>query len=313
MEFQIKAQQKIARTFASMIERCYNSDSPSYYWYGARGIKICDEWLQDMSAFAADMGFPPALDYSIERIDYNGNYEPSNCRWATAEEQNNNTRRTKLITYNGKTQSLRDWAKEYNIGGRRLSERLRRGWSMEKALNTPCPQGFEGELAKRRDYGNMRWESKGALYSAHSKQKRGHKLNASEQNAIEREKEQATLEAANAFQMQKESEDLATEIENASMFNPTIADLHNAGIASLRISEHLKVPVGVVDLIIDRHNNYSAPLTNSRRKILPSEIYEVLNMRKNGKTIRYIAKSTGIPKSTVHLIISKNLQTQPAL
>lgn len=210
MEFQIKVQQKIARTFASMIERCYNSDSPQYYWYGARGIKICDEWLQNMSAFVSDMGVPPSLDHSIDRIDCNGNYEPNNCRWATTEEQNNNTRRSKMITWNGKTQSNRDWAKEYNIGGRRLWERLRRGWSMEKSLNTPCPQGFEGELARRRDDANMRWELKGKLYSAHSRQKRGHKLSINEQKAIETEQEnlaiqaQATLAVTKAFQEERE-------------------------------------------------------------------------------------------------------------
>ena len=204
MEFQIKAQQKIARTFASMIERCYNSDSPNYYWYGARGIKICDEWLQDMSAFAADMGFPPALDYSIERIDYNGNYEPSNCRWATAEEQNNNTRRTRLITYNGKTQSLKDWAKEYDLDVHGLSDRLRRGWDMEKSLTTPGRKSFDEGQAEKKAKTDAMWKAKGKLYKAHSKQKRGQKLSKAEKEIIKLENKKIALAASKAFEAKKE-------------------------------------------------------------------------------------------------------------
>lgn len=317
MNQSLRFQQKIARAWIGIVERCYNPNESSYYWYGARGIEMCKRWQQSVDAFIQDMGMPPTLNHSVDRINNDGNYEPSNCRWATTEEQNNNTRRTKLITYNGKTQSLRDWAKEYDLEPRGLSDRLRRGWGIEKSLTTPGRVSFDQSQAEKKAKTDAIWKVKGKLYQAHSKQKRGQKLSKAEKEIIEAERERvkanANLEAWTDNKIQKESEDLATEIENASMFNPTIADLHNAGIASLRISEHLKVPVGVVDLIIDRHNNYSAPLTNSRRKILPSEIYEVLNMRKNGKTIRYIAKFTGIPKSTVHLIVSKNLQTQPAL
>ena len=204
MEFQIKAQQKIARAFAGMIDRCYNSDSPSYYWYGARGIKICDEWLQDVSAFAADMGVLPALNYSIERIDCNGNYEPSNCRWATTEEQNNNTRRTKLITYNGKTQSLKDWAKEYDLEVRGLSERLRRGWDMEKSLTTPGRKSFDESQAENKAKTDALWKAKGKLYQAHSKQKRGHKLSKAEKEIIKLENKKIALAASKAFEAKKE-------------------------------------------------------------------------------------------------------------
>jgi hypothetical protein len=186
MDELLRLQRKMVGTYASIIDRCHNPDCPAYYWYGARGIKMCEQWQFSPDSFIEDMGHPPTLQHSIDRIDCNGNYEPSNCRWATTEEQNNNTRRSKLITWEGKTQSVRDWAKEYNIGGRRLSERLKRGWSMERALNTPCPQGFEGELAKRKDYGNSLYKVNGKLYQARSKKRRGQRLNAKQQELIEK-------------------------------------------------------------------------------------------------------------------------------
>ena len=313
----LRCQKKLANTWANIIERCYNPDAQSYYWYGARGIQMCERWQQSVAAFIEDMGAPPTLEHSVDRIDCNGNYEPSNCRWATTEEQNNNTRRSKLITWNGKTQSIRDWAKEYNIGARAVSERLRRGWDLEKSLKTPGRMSFDEELADRRERGDELWKAKGRLYQAHSKQRRGHKLTFLEQQAIDAEKDREIAKADFAAQinveMQKEYEDLATEIESVNTLKPSIVDLHEGGIVSSRISQHFKVPIGVVDLIIERHNNRSARLTNDRQKILPSEVHEILTMRKNGKTIRHIAKCTGIPKSTVHWIASKNLQTQPAL
>lgn len=152
---------------------------------------MCERWQFSLGSFIEDMGHPPTLQHSIDRIDCNGNYEPSNCRWATTEEQNNNTRRSKLITWNGKTQSIRDWAKEYNIGARGLSERLRRGWDMEKSLTTPGRMSFDIELADRRERGNELWKRKGKLYSARSKQRRSHKLSLAERKAIEEDQNNA--------------------------------------------------------------------------------------------------------------------------
>jgi hypothetical protein len=156
-------------------KRCYLPEDPGYEYYGARGICVCQEWM-DFQAFYSFWGDPPFEDATIGRIDNDGNYEPGNCEWQSQEQQNNNTRRSKLITWNGKTQSVRDWALEYNIGTRRLSERLRRGWDMQKALTTPCPQDFATELADRKQRNKDIWDIKGQLYQTRSKYRRGHKL-----------------------------------------------------------------------------------------------------------------------------------------
>lgn len=76
----------------SMIQRCTNPDSPNYSRYGGRGITVCDRWRESYKMFLMDVGARPSLDHSIDRIDVNGNYEPSNVRWATRGEQQQNKR-----------------------------------------------------------------------------------------------------------------------------------------------------------------------------------------------------------------------------
>lgn len=80
------------KTYCGMLERCYNRKSEAYKWYGALGIMVCNEWLNNFWQFVTDMGFKPE-GMSIERINTFGNYEPSNCKWATITEQNRNQRR----------------------------------------------------------------------------------------------------------------------------------------------------------------------------------------------------------------------------
>jgi len=131
------------RTWANMLDRCINSNTPRYYDYGGRGIIVCDSWLK-FENFYADMGNRPSPEHSIDRIDNNGPYCKDNCRWATVVEQNNNTRRTRTLTHNGRTQSLSQWASELGITHQALSDRLGRlGWSVDKALTTPSkiPKG----------------------------------------------------------------------------------------------------------------------------------------------------------------------------
>lgn len=82
--------------WVAMRARCHNPKSPNYAYYGGRGIKVCDRWLNDMAAFVSDMGPRPSPNHSIDRKDGNGNYEPGNCRWATKMEQIVNRSATKL-------------------------------------------------------------------------------------------------------------------------------------------------------------------------------------------------------------------------
>lgn len=122
----------------SMYCRCYYPSTHGYERYGGRGIKICDEWINNPQSFydwAINNGYDKNL--TIDRIDVNGNYEPSNCRWVTKEVQDNNRRTNRKITYKGKTKNLSQWAREYNINTTTLSDRLKTGMTIDEALNKP--------------------------------------------------------------------------------------------------------------------------------------------------------------------------------
>lgn len=121
----------------NMIKRCYDSSSSSYCLYNSRNIKVCDRWINDFNAFYLDMGSCPE-GLQLDRIDNNGNYEPSNCRWVTAKQNCNNKTSNKLLTAFGKTQSSEMWANEYGISGKVLRQRLLRDrWSIEDAISKP--------------------------------------------------------------------------------------------------------------------------------------------------------------------------------
>ena len=129
---------KLYHIWNSMIQRCENSKDKHYHLYGAEGKTVCDEW-HDFQAFydwAMANGYKEGL--TIERIDGTKGYSPENCRWATKKEQANNTRRNHLITYNGKTQTMAQWADEYKIKYKTLNSRINtlKG-DIERALNTP--------------------------------------------------------------------------------------------------------------------------------------------------------------------------------
>lgn len=119
-----------------LIQRTTNPNNTSYRRYGGRGITVCKEWLQ-FENFLRDMGKRPSKDYSIERIDNNLGYAPSNCKWATKTEQMNNTSRNIYLTWGGHTLTKAQWARKINMNPITLDARLRAGWSIEDALTRP--------------------------------------------------------------------------------------------------------------------------------------------------------------------------------
>ena len=117
-----------------MNDRCSNPRNKDYKNYGGRGIEVC-AWWRSFANFLTDMGPRPGPGYSIDRYpNTNGNYESNNCRWATTKQQNRNTRRNHLITFNGKSQCLSAWAEETSLPWDRILWRLNNGWSIERAL-----------------------------------------------------------------------------------------------------------------------------------------------------------------------------------
>lgn len=129
---------KIYNSWQAIKKRCYNKKYENYNRYGGRGIKVCDEWLNDFVSFynwSIENGYKE--DLTIDRIDNNGNYEPNNCRWVTTKIQNRNTSQNIIITFNNKTQCLTDWAKDLGMNRAVLNYRIKKGWSIEKAFTEP--------------------------------------------------------------------------------------------------------------------------------------------------------------------------------
>ena len=123
------------KTWQSMMQRCYKPYAQQYDNYGARGISVCKRWHQ-FKNFLADMGMKPT-GMTLERKNVDGNYSPSNCKWASTVEQNRNKRDTRKVTYEGRNQSIAEWARESGIKEGTLGARLRRyGWDVERAFTT---------------------------------------------------------------------------------------------------------------------------------------------------------------------------------
>ena len=120
-----------------MIKRCYQQTHHSYHQYGEKGVTVCERWRASFKLFLEDMGMPPSNKHSIDRINNDGNYEPSNCRWATASEQCNNRRDNILLTYNGTTKTQAQWAEHLGIPSYIIYGRRKRNLSIEEVLFAP--------------------------------------------------------------------------------------------------------------------------------------------------------------------------------
>lgn len=115
------------RAWVSAKSRCFTPSHKNYPTYGARGIKMCEEWVNDFQAFFDHVGPAPTDKHTLDRIDCDGNYEPGNVRWATQQEQNNNRRDTILVDVMGETIALADMARKYGLNYGSVFARYSRG------------------------------------------------------------------------------------------------------------------------------------------------------------------------------------------
>lgn len=131
---------KLRRMWHNMNNRCTNENRVDYKYYGGKGVKVCEEWSEFnvFMEWGIANGFKENL--TIDRIDSNGDYEPSNCRFVTIDEQQRNKSNNVNLTYQGKTQTLSEWSREYGIHERTLSSRLELGYTVSAALNKKSGQ-----------------------------------------------------------------------------------------------------------------------------------------------------------------------------
>lgn len=130
-------------SWAAMIKRCNNPNCGDFPRYGGRGIKVCDRWM-DFRNFLADMGERPA-GLTIERINNDLGYIKNNCKWATSKEQARNMCRNRLLTHNGETLTLAEWAEKTKISSKTLSRRFNYGWPTERML-TEQPRQYQSRV-----------------------------------------------------------------------------------------------------------------------------------------------------------------------
>lgn len=128
-----------------MVRRCHDPKSHNYAEYGGRGISVCERWRSSFWLFVEDIG-PRPDGSSIDRFpDNNGNYEPSNSRWASSQQQGRNRRTNRLLEFNGETLPVAVWAERIGIRHDIIRDRLRYGWGIERALTAaPRPTRYKG-------------------------------------------------------------------------------------------------------------------------------------------------------------------------
>ena len=125
------------KIWCGITERCHNKKSKFFMRYGGRGITVCRRW-KTFENFYADMGPRPSSAHTLDRVNNNGNYEPSNCRWATPEEQANNKSSNVMISIDGETKTLAQWCRETGVDSDLASQRINREkWSPVDAVTTP--------------------------------------------------------------------------------------------------------------------------------------------------------------------------------
>ncbi len=139
------------RTWKNIYRRCYNKNSQDYQYYGGKGIIVCDRWSgpDGYANFLTDMGRKPFDDASIDRINTHGNYEPSNCRWTDATTQARNKTNNHLLTVDGETKTVAEWAERYGIDEASIRLRVSIGWTHKNAVTLPI-QGAGWKKGRKR-------------------------------------------------------------------------------------------------------------------------------------------------------------------
>lgn len=135
---------RLYKIYQGIKSRCYRGTNSEFFLYGARGIKMCDEWKDDFESFskwANENGYiedAKQKDCSIDRIDVNGDYSPENCRWVNSFVQANNTRKNKYYEWNGETHTLTEWSRILHINSGTIYTRINKlGWTVEEAFTLP--------------------------------------------------------------------------------------------------------------------------------------------------------------------------------
>lgn len=141
------------KIWAGIKQRCLNPKNPSYPRYGGKGITVCPQWANSFEAFFADMGPRPSPQHTIDRRDNARGYEPDNCRWATAIEQQNNTTRNRIVDIEGEAMTLTEADRRGKLAAsyQTVATRLSAGWSIESAMHTPTMRGENHPKAKLSD------------------------------------------------------------------------------------------------------------------------------------------------------------------
>lgn len=132
---------RLYRIWHNMTERCNNKNNAGFKNYGGRGITVCSEWnnYETFARWALNNGYKDNL--TIDRIDNDSGYSPNNCRWATMEDQVRNRRNNRYETINGTTKTVAEWAREYRVNAKTVTERLDRGLDIKSALSKESYQG----------------------------------------------------------------------------------------------------------------------------------------------------------------------------
>lgn len=145
-----KSKTRIYKIWKGIRKRCLSKTEKAYVNYGGRGIKICSRW-NSFENFLFDMGYPPSISHSVDRIDNDGHYCPENCRWVTDTEQANNKRTNKMLTIKGKRMTLAEASRTFpSLSYSTIRARLRAGWSDEQAVGLFFKETARIQNSKKR-------------------------------------------------------------------------------------------------------------------------------------------------------------------